>query len=137
MIDTTLPVRLFDLISSGDLDALDELLHPGFVGYSVAGQQLDAAGLRGMIAAFREAFPDLRVAALDVTTDGKRCAWRVDGEGTHTGPFMGIPATGRRVRMTGVDLAVIEEGRIRVHWSGEDLAGILAQIGALALPAPV
>lgn len=133
---TTLPVRLFQIVSSGELDELDALLHPGFVSYGTAGEPVDADGLRGMIVEFRTAFPDLDVAALDVVTDGDRVAWRVDGYGTHAGPFMGIPATGRRVRLIGVDLAAVEDGRIRTHWSGEDLAGVLMQIGALAAPAP-
>jgi predicted ester cyclase len=47
-----------------------------------------------------------------------------------------VPATGRRVRLTGVDLAVVTDGRFRLHWSGEDLAGVLLQIGALPAPAP-
>lgn len=133
---TTIPARLFEIVSGGELDELDTLLHPEFVSYGAAGEAIDGNGLRAVIVEFRTAFPDLDVAALDIVTDGTRVGWRVDGHGTHTGPFMGIPATGRRVRLTGVDLAVVEDGRIRTHWSGEDLAGVLMQIGALAAPAP-
>ena len=133
---TSLPVRLFEIVSNGDLDALGALLHPGFVSYGTAGQALDADGMRAMITEFRTAFPDIEVAAVDVVADGDRIAWRVDGYGTHTGPFLGIPPTGRRVRLLGVDLAVVEDARIRTHWSGEDLAGVLMQLGALPAPTP-
>src|SRR5688572_10443766 len=107
MIDRSLPVQLFKHISSGDLDGIERLLHPDFVTHGAAGQQLDAAGLRTLVDAFRTGFPDLTVEALDVVVDGDRCAWRVDGSGTHTGEFMGVPATGNRVRFTGVDLALV------------------------------
>jgi predicted ester cyclase len=137
MSDPTLPVRLFQIISSGQFDAIDGLLHPEFVTHGPAGQQQDAAGLLAMLAAFHTGFPDMNVSALDVITEGDRCAWRVDGEGTHTGEFMGVPATGRRVRFTGVDLAVVVDGRLFEHWSGEDLAGVLIQIGAIPVPTPV
>jgi steroid delta-isomerase-like uncharacterized protein len=133
---TTLPERLFDHISRGDLDAVDALLAPGYTGHGAGGQTLDSAGLRGMLDAFRTGFPDMQVRALDVLVDGDRVAWRVDGEGTHTGEFLGMPATGQRVRFGGVDLAVVRDGRITEHWSGEDLAGVLMQIGALPAPAP-
>ena len=134
MIDRSLPVQLFQHISSGDLDAMERLLHADFVTHGAGGQQLNAAGLRAMVEAFRAGFPDLAVQALDVLVDGDRCAWRVDGSGTNLGEFMGVPATGNRVRFTGVDLALIRDGRLLVHWSGEDLAGVLIQIGAIPVP---
>src|SRR5688500_18608725 len=49
---------------------------------------------------------------------------------------MGVPPSGRRVRLTGVDLATVEDGRIRTHWSGEELAGLLKQVGALRCRLP-
>ena len=136
MSNPTLPTRLFDCISRGDLTGVDALLDPEFTSHGAAGQQLDATGLRAMIVTFRTGFPDLDVQALDVTAEGDRVAWRVDGVGTHDGEFMGVPATGRRVRFTGVDLAQVRDGRFLVHWSGEDLAGVLIQIGALPVPVP-
>ena len=136
MIDRTLPERLFELISGGDLDGVEKLLHPDFVSHGPAGQQLDAAGMRDLITGFRSGFPDLHVAALDVVVEGDRCAWRVDGTGTHAGEFLGVPASGRQVRFTGVDLAVVRHDAFLVHWSGEDLAGVLMQIGAIPVPTP-
>jgi predicted ester cyclase len=136
MDTTTLPTRLFAIISSGALDELDALLHPEFVCHGPAGRALDADGLRALVAEFRSAFPDMTVAALDVVAAGDRVGWRVDGHGTHTGPFLGVAPTGRRVRLLGVDLARVQDGRVREMWSGEDLAGVLMQIGAIPVPTP-
>jgi predicted ester cyclase len=134
MTPTSVPARLFDVISTGDLDDLDDLLHPEFTAVGAGGQELDREQMRAHVAAVRAAFPDLHVTVLDLVDDGARCAWRVEGQGTHTGTYLGVPGTGRRVRFGGVDLAVVENGRVRTLWSGEDVAGVLLQIGALPTP---
>ena len=54
----------------------------------------------GVLAVFRDyraAFPDLRMDAQDVLASGDKVTARVRMTGTHQGPFMGMPATGRRV----------------------------------------
>jgi predicted ester cyclase len=51
--------------------------------------------------------------------------------GTHTGTFMGIPASGRKVDFTGMYVARIEKGKIVEHWSEEDALSLMRQIGAI------
>ena len=46
---------------------------------------------------------------------------------------MGAPATGRKVIMTGIDIERIEKGKIAEHWGGEDMLGLLQQIGAVQM----
>jgi predicted ester cyclase len=50
---------------------------------------------------------------------------------THAGEFMGIPATGRRVTLAGIDISRIEDGRIAEHWIQCDMLGFLEQLGAI------
>jgi predicted ester cyclase len=131
MIDLTLPEQFMRHVSNGDADQVHALLHPDFVSHGAAGQLIDREGMRGTVSMFKTAFPDLTVRAVDVLVQDNRIAWRVEGTGTHTGDFMGIPGTGRTVAFTGVDIAQIRDGSFLTHWSGEDLAGILIQIGAI------
>ena len=50
-------------------------------------------------------------------------------EGTHSGAFMGIAPTGRRVTIPYMDFWRIEDGRIRDNWVSVDFAQVLAQLG--------
>lgn len=50
-------------------------------------------------------------------------------EATHSGDFMGIPPTGKRVKIPYMDFWKIEDGRIRDNWVSVDFAFVLAQLG--------
>ena len=50
-------------------------------------------------------------------------------EATHSGPFMGIAPTGRRVTIPYMDFWRVEEGRIADNWVSVDFAHVLAQLG--------
>ena len=50
-------------------------------------------------------------------------------EGTHSGAFMGIAPTGRRVTIPYMDFWRIGDGRIRDNWVSVDFAQVLAQLG--------
>ena len=91
---------------------------------------------RKLIRSFRAGFPDLEIRPVDVLILGDRAAWRVEGTGTHTGEFMGIPPTGRTVRFAGVDMGTLQDGKAHHHWSGADTLGMLQQLGVVPGPAP-
>lgn len=50
-------------------------------------------------------------------------------EGTHSGPFMGIAPTGKRVIIPYMDFWRIQEGRIKDNWVSVDFPHVLAQLG--------
>lgn len=93
--------------------------------------------IRGDIEAFFQAFPDVQARVVgDFLVSGDTVAFEVEMTGTQKGPLVTpdgpIPATNRRVQMTG--------GRfIRVNGQGlimdcrryYDMAGIMAQLGLL------
>ena len=53
---------------------------------------------------------------------------RVTIEGTHLGPFLGQPASGRLVRMAAINVFGVANGRIVERWGVQDLYGLLRQI---------
>lgn len=53
--------------------------------------------------------------------------WRF--EGTHTGELFGIPATGQRFDIAGMELWEFETGKITGLWHVEEIATLLAQLG--------
>jgi predicted ester cyclase len=52
-------------------------------------------------------------------------------EGTHQGDGLGVAPTGRRVRVAGIVMARIEDGKIVEAWNNWDQLGLLRQIGAM------
>jgi predicted ester cyclase len=51
--------------------------------------------------------------------------------GTHLGPFLGVPPTGRSVRFETVDAMRVRDGRITGHWGVANLLSLMTQLGAL------
>jgi predicted ester cyclase len=50
-------------------------------------------------------------------------------EATHSGPFMGIAPTGRRVHVPYIDFWLIRDGKIADNWVNVDFASVLFQLG--------
>ncbi|MEV6700351.1 flavin reductase [Streptomyces sp. NPDC051453] len=90
----------------GDVDALDELLSPGYVRRrGPQSVEQSRQGFKDSIRAVREAFPELRTEIEDLVEDGDRLAIRWRSTGRHTGPFLGVPATGKPVEVSGATFA--------------------------------
>ena len=49
--------------------------------------------------------------------------------GTHLGPFMGIPATGKPVELTGMTIERIAGGKRLEGWGVPDMLGLMRQLG--------
>lgn len=50
-------------------------------------------------------------------------------EATHTGKFMGIAPTGKRVRIRYIDFWQVRDGCIADNWVSGDFPGVLEQLG--------
>ena len=65
----------------------------------------------------------------EVIAEGEWVAARVSARGTHLGGWMGIKATGKVVKLRGINLDRIVGGRIVEHWGEADTVGMLMQMG--------
>jgi len=73
-------------------------------------------------------FPDLKCQSEDEIAEGDKVVIRVSCVGTHTGVFAGIPPTGTRATVVGIDEMRIVNGQVVEHWNFLDRFGLLAQI---------
>jgi steroid delta-isomerase-like uncharacterized protein len=126
---------LDEVISRGNLAALDEMCAPDFVwhGGSV-GDFHNLEAFRQGIAPFFTAFPDLRVTPEETLADADKVVLRYSWHGTHRGDFFGIPASGKRVAVAGTSIYRVANGRIAEEWWLEDLLGLMQQLGAVPSP---
>ena len=70
----------------------------------------------------------------DVIAEGDRVVVRWTNTGTHSGPFVGIPPTGRSFSMAGIDIYRIENDRMAEHWHVVDQLTMLQQLGLVPSP---
>jgi S-formylglutathione hydrolase FrmB/predicted ester cyclase len=81
------------------------------------------------------AFPDMRVTTENIIAEADKVAihWTVNG--THLGPLMGIPPTGRPVTFTGMTIYRFADSKIVENWWSYDALGMMQQItGPLPVP---
>ena len=88
-------------------------------------------GVKGSIRSLRAAFPDLTMTVEAVVTDGDLVWGRATARGTHLGPFMGMPPSGKKFAIQVFDMCRFENGRIVEHWGVPDRFALMAQLGAL------
>jgi steroid delta-isomerase-like uncharacterized protein len=117
--------------SQGRLELVDDFISPDFVDRTpFPGADTSREGARQIFAMLRAAFPDHDAIVLDMIAEGDRVMTYKTFNGTHQGEFMGIPATGRPVSITVMDIVRYENGKIAEHWNVVDVAGLLQQLGA-------
>ncbi|MBO0807335.1 MAG: ester cyclase [Actinobacteria bacterium] len=76
----------------------------------------------------RHAFPDLQARIEDIVAAGDKVAVRLRFRGTHTGEFLGIPATGRAIEYVSHEFYRVTGGLIAEEWICSDMATLLRQL---------
>ncbi len=82
-------------------------------------------------AAFYAGFPDIFHTIDETLVAGSRVATRFTLRGTHTGTFMGVSASGRRVEVQAFVWLTTGQGKVIRLQGLFDQLGLLRQIGAL------
>ncbi len=123
---------LEEVWNKGDLSLIDELIAPNYVLHDPTRPGLRGrAGIKESIAMFRTAFPDLHFTIEDQVAEREKIVTRYTVQGTHLGPLMGIPATGKQGIITGIDIYRITDGQIEEAWSNWDTLGLLQRMGVI------
>jgi steroid delta-isomerase-like uncharacterized protein len=132
--DSAATVRqIYEAINSRDLDAFGGLMADDFIEHEeTPGLAPSKDGVLAFFAMQLAAFPDMRMHVQDVVADGGKVVARVRFTGTHSGDFMGMPATGRSVDANLFDMFVIgDDGMALEHWGVMDQLAIMQQLGAV------
>jgi steroid delta-isomerase-like uncharacterized protein len=126
-----------EAFGQGKPQLVDDLLDPDFVRYD---PYIEAGEVRGVetvkenIVWFRNVFPDLTCTIDDQLAEGEKVVSRWTVRGTHQGEFFGVPATGERIEMRGIQIDRFEEGKLVEERAEFDLLGALQQLGAVPEP---
>jgi len=94
------------------------------------GQGPGLEGLKDVLRGMRAAFPDLYFGVEEQIAEGDKVVTRFEWRGTHQGEFLGVPATGRPVKVWGMVIDRLVEGRIKETRIIMDIFGLMMQLNA-------
>ena len=119
-----------EVFVNGNLDAIDESFAPEFIMHDpvVPMEILGPEGYKQVNGMYFIAFPDIQITADDMVAEGDEVAIRWTLNGTQTGEFMGIPATGRRITTTGISIYRFADGKVVEIWASYDALGMMQQL---------
>ena len=133
--DNAVIVRGFvdEVITRGNIEAAGQYVWEDVIEpVPLPGQGPGLDGLKDILRAMRAGFPDIVFSIQEQIAEDDKVASRFEWTGTHSGEFLGIPATGRPVRVWGVVIDRLEDGRIKGTRIIMDTLGLMTQVGALS-----
>ena len=120
-----------DLFNANELDGCVERMAPDFVMHladvpePLPGRQAWREGA----ALMRQAFPDLRIEIDDIVASDDQVAVRLRLHGTHSGDYLGFPASGRAVSYVSHEFYRLADGMVEEEWVCSDTATLFRQLG--------
>lgn len=130
--------RLFAAFAALDREGMDALLAPGFRAHGMPpGCSPDADGLKESAVLMHAGLQECRNEIDDVIAEADRVAVRYTTRAVHGGTLFGIPPSGRRITMTGIEVYRVVDGQIAEMWSEADMSQLSAtEDDTTAVPAP-
>jgi len=127
----TIARRFIQIWGKGNLDIIDELAAPSLsVQYPAMPQVIRGSKtFRQVMESFRSAFPDSDLQIEEEIAEDDKVVIRWSFSGTHQGSLLGIPATGKKVKWTGITIYQIVDGKVMEERGEEDFLGFFRQIG--------
>ncbi len=120
-----------EIWNQGNLDLIDERYADDYVRHQ-AGYPSELAGSEGLkqfVQALRVGFPDFHCTIEEMLAAGDKVVIRDECQGTQTGEWNGIPATGNPIRFTSTIIHQIADGKVVEDWADYDSLGWMLQLG--------
>ena len=119
-----------EVIEQGNIGSFHELVSPDVINHAAPegapnGPESMEHFLFHML---RVGFPDVTAEIHDQVAEGDRVTTRKTLHGTHTGTFMGVPPSNKRVRIRVIDIIRLHEGRYAEHWGMSNIPEVLKEL---------
>ena len=116
---------------SGDYDAYRNALSPDYVWRSPSNLPDPLSREKTIEAgrALRQAFPDAAYSLEEMIASGDKVITRFIMRATHLGEFQGIPATGKKIELSGIAIVRLENGKVVEEREDSDMLGLMQQLG--------
>jgi steroid delta-isomerase-like uncharacterized protein len=120
--------KFYESYNEKNLDASWQQFIAADMRNHVMGGAYDANAWREMDKGLFPAFADFSLKVLDQIAEGDKVATRYVLGGTHSGAFLGVPASGAVAQLTATAVDRVENGKIVEHWADLDFTGFLQQL---------
>lgn len=123
-------------INTGDRTIGEAIISPDVIFYAPTSTE-PLHGFDGYIAVLdmmRGTMPDVQWKAEECIAENDKVMIRFTMSGTQTQPFMGIPATGRPIKVTAMNIYQLKDGKIIREHGLPDLFTMLQQLSAIPAP---
>jgi len=126
-----------DVLGAGDMDAFEEIVSDDVIDHEEFPGAPDnrKEGVRYFVNMMRGSFSDLKGTIGPSVESGDLASAQVTISGTHTGEFMGVPATEKSFEIECIDIIKFADGQCLEHWGVTDVMSLMQQLGAIPEPA--
>ena len=138
MADSAVLIRRWfeEVWNQGREETIDALCAKEAVGHGQTHDGSDIVGLeefKKFWNIYRAAFTSVHVEIHQTIAEGEMVLARWTITMKHTGPFMGIPPSGKRITGKGMSVQRYVNGKIVEAWDNWDQLGVMVQLGAVSL----
>lgn len=124
-----------EVLNGGNIEASGKYFWDDMVEQvPLPGQGPGLAGLKDVLRGFKSAFPDIHWKLEEQISEGDKVVTRFEWTGTHRGTFLGVPATGKAVKVWGIVIDRVENGKIKDTRIIMDALGLMMQFGVFPPP---
>lgn len=121
--------------SEGDVSRIGEFYAENFqADYPMADWGSGLEGIRDYVLEVKGGIPDYFERIDKLIDAGDHIIVRLTITGTHTGTFLGVPATGKSLEFRDVTACRVENGKIVEQWGLSDYMTFFMQLGLIELP---
>lgn len=83
--------------------------------------------------AYYLAFPDLKHSIKDIIFNDGTVSCRIVAEGTHSGPFQGVEATGKSISVEAIVMFKLENNKLTEQRTSADMLGLMLNLGVVKM----
>jgi len=122
--------KLVSALNAKDMATMEPIIADDFVDNdAMPGMAPGKEGMIDMMRMFVGAFPDLNVVVDHWVAEGDLVAGVMTKEGTQTGEFMGMPASGKKFSVREMHMVRVANGKMAEHWGLANELSMMQQLG--------
>jgi predicted ester cyclase len=138
--ETQVPAETFEvalavakIFATLDAEAAQKYIAPDFVDHESSSPEIGSgpAGYLATARYMREAFSEAQWRPVEFFAAGDKFATVVEFTGRHTGDFLGLPPSGKEIRVRHLHFYRVANGQAVEHWGARDELSLMRQIGVL------
>jgi steroid delta-isomerase-like uncharacterized protein len=120
--------QFYQVYNEHNLNLLDQIFTSNYVGYVNDHTIVGAESAKKFIGAYLQGIPDSKFIILDTLTCDNKVTIRWVSTGTQTGNFFGLEPSNRAIKVTGITIFEIIDGKINQLWNNWDQFTLMEQL---------